>query len=119
MYTKELAELVQEPKPRKGSAPKCRNWMLTLNNPADHLQEVDVDAWVQKVLRANGAECGAAQLEKGEENGTVHIQAYVRYRNARTFQSIRKHFQHCHILAANAARASWDYCTKEKTRIEV
>ncbi len=57
------------------------------------------------------------QTEKGE-NGTVHIQGYVYFKEAKTMKRIKKDLARAHLMRANGSHASnRDYCTKIKTRV--
>lgn len=58
------------------------------------------------------------QLEKGEQ-GTPHIQGFIKYDNARHFKKVKKSLPDgAHIEVAKHPFKSWEYCTKEDTRVE-
>lgn len=85
---------------------KLRSYFMTINNPMDvdkaHLLDADKYAF---------------QYEAGE-NGTRHIQAYVYYKNAISFTSMKKRFPRAHIEKVKSIPDAIKYCTKEETRLE-
>lgn len=87
---------------------KARSFLLTINNP----REDD-----KKNLEECGSDYLIFQLEKGEQ-GTEHYQAFLYFKNARSFASIKKKFPRAHIERARNAKASIKYCSKEDTRVE-
>jgi hypothetical protein len=60
------------------------------------------------------------QLEKGEQNGTIHIQGYVEFTTNVHFEFFRKKFNSkMHISIRQKSReACIEYCSKTETRIE-
>lgn len=84
-----------------------RAWCFTFNNYSNQeLQDLkdyfEIDTETQFVL---GKEIG--------ENGTPHIQGCVRFKSARTFQSMKKLMPKCHIEICKNWNASVQYCKKE------
>lgn len=92
------------------SGKRSRSWIITWNNPPD-------TPLTQLTQDFGGLEQWAGQLERGE-SGTVHYQFCMRYKNARTFKSIKEMLPACHIEACIDWKKSVEYCTKEDTRID-
>lgn len=84
---------------------KSRAYCLTINNYLEH----DTNT----LLTLPDEYC--FQYEKGE-NGTKHIQAIIYFKNARSFDSIKKAFPRAHIEKTNNIEASIKYCSKKDTR---
>lgn len=83
--------------------------MLTINNPTD---EDRAAIQVNDKLRYF-----CYQLEQGEE-GTVHVQAFLYYHNARTGKTLKKEFPRAHIENVMQIPEAIAYCKKEETRVE-
>lgn len=86
-------------------AGKGRNWAFTLNN----YKEVDINR-----LTSFGGEY-VFQEETGE-NGTPHLQGLLIYKNAVSFNSVKKLIPRAHIEKCKNKNASIRYCSKEDTR---
>lgn len=91
---------------------KSRAWCLTLNNYTteeyeDIKKEFPNDTLTQLVL---GEEIG--------ENGTPHLQGCIRYKNARSFSSMKKLFPRANISECRNWDASINYCKKDKKYFE-
>lgn len=56
-------------------------------------------------------------MEKGAE-GTLHIQAFIRFTNKRSSKALKKMFPRAHIEVAKHSFESWQYCSKLDTRVE-
>lgn len=54
--------------------------------------------------------------EEVGENGTPHLQFCMKYKNARTWDSIKKKLPKCHIEVAKNWKAVTKYCQKGETR---
>lgn len=84
---------------------RARGWCFTLNNYGEN----EVDTITQQLLGAEwviGREVG--------ENGTPHLQGYIYYKNARSFEHIKKLIPKGHIEKAKGnKRQNYDYCTKD------
>lgn len=80
--------------------PKSQNYIFTWNNPQVSLGELEMMA------KAKGATAFIGQLEKGEE-GTAHLQFFMRFASDRHFKSVKKDFPVCHIEAAKSAYDAW------------
>lgn len=112
---------------------RSRGWMVTDFHP---LRVLDAANW--PVLP--GEQFAAWQVEKCPTSGRLHIQAYVYFRNPRTFDSVRSFFStvvvpatvqptdhvevshtthHApHIERARCVKRAIEYCQKEETRQE-
>ncbi len=82
----------------------ARAWCLTINN-----YSVEEEEEVKK------QEKYIYQIETGE-TGTVHIQALVKYKNARRFETMKKKFPRANITTCISIKGSEQYCQKEDTR---
>jgi len=86
---------------------RSRHWCFTIHNDFDTFEK-----WVD----TNGTRF-MYQYEIGEETKKEHIQAYVYFKNARTFRSLKKDLpKGAHIEKCNNVEASIIYCQKEETR---
>lgn len=89
-----------------------RYWLFTWNNYTP--ENIDtVTQWLKR-------NCNKFQMqeEKGE-NGTPHLQGYMEFKNARSFNSLKKEFPKMHIEKARNREAAYNYCGKEETRNEI
>lgn len=86
-----------------------RNWCFTLNNHTVR----EITTLTQAFSEKNGTY--VFQEEKGAE-GTKHLQGIVMFKNAISFNSIKKLMPRAHIEATKNKMASINYCTKEETR---
>lgn len=94
-----------------GNNIRKRAWMLTINNP----EESDIDS-INKQYELDGTIDLIGQHEIGE-NDTEHIQLFINWKNAKTFNQVKKLFPRAHIEPANDIIKSAKYCMKENTRI--
>lgn len=89
---------------------RARHYMLTWNNytkeDIEFLKEYIEEFCIEAVF----------QEEKGKE-GTPHIQAFISFKNARNFSSIKEDFDKCHIETARNVFACRKYCKKSETSI--
>lgn len=105
-----LAQMAQDGKSRLGNTnssrlAKCRNWVFTLNNYMD-----------SEVINITELKCKYVfQKEKGE-NGTPHLQGLLMFKNAVSFNSVKKMIPRGHIERCNNMISSIKYCTKPETR---
>lgn len=93
-----------------GTTQRSRVWSITINNPT----EEDKQTWSSATTHHFVKEA-KGQLEKGE-NGTLHIQGYLRTDPVR-FSQVKKLFPRAHIEVARNAPALSRYCEKEETRV--
>lgn len=83
---------------------RARNWCFTLNNYTEASCELinNIDC----VYMVYGFEIG--------ENGTPHLQGYIRFSNQRQLSSLKKLIPRAHFEAAKGSgKQNFDYCTKE------
>lgn len=89
---------------------KASAWSVTINNPtADDLREWEQlkgYSWVREVK---------GQMERGE-NGTLHIQGFVKTQHIR-FSQIKRALTRAHIEKARNEAALVNYVQKEETRV--
>ena len=84
---------------------RSRAYCFTINNPMQEDMD-DLDA-------LPGVSYGICGEETGAE-GTVHLQGYVRFENARAFHAVSTLLPRAHLEAANGTPAqNYAYCTKE------
>lgn len=90
---------------------RCYSWVLTQNN----YTELDVKRFD---TQCQTAAYGIFAKEVGE-NGTPHIQAYLRFKNAKTFTTLKKTFPKAHIQAAKGTDDdNYIYITKDESFTE-
>lgn len=86
-------------------------WSVTINNPTDddknQWSSLGHQSWVKSV---------DGQLERGE-NGTLHIQGYVKTQHGRFLQKLRAALPRAHVEVAKNPTALVQYCKKEETRV--
>lgn len=89
--------------PEKPKTVRSRIWTLTINNPNDTDDTALKEIWKYHY-----------QYEIGE-NGTRHIQGVIKYKNAVSFESVKKQFPTAHIERCRNLKASINYCSKSET----
>lgn len=94
-----------------GDCKKSRGWSITINNPTSE------EIFHFKSFTENNCVHGKFQIEKGEENGTEHLQGCIYFKNERTFNSMKRTFPRAHIERARNYSQLEAYCGKAKTRI--
>lgn len=88
---------------------RSRMWCFTINNwNEESIKMLEIEK--EKAID------WAWQSEIGEENGTPHIQGCIKYKNARTFNSMKKTFDGAHIEQCKDWFKSKNYCSKKDTR---
>lgn len=87
---------------------KARAYMLTINNPpCNELAKHDTERYA------------CWQLEQGTQCETPHIQAYLYFKNAISFNTVKKLYPKAHIeIAKGNVTQCVDYCSKTDTRKE-
>ena len=88
---------------------RSRAWCFTINNPSDgDLEQV-------KELIETQCDIGLAELEHVDiEDGTPHIQGYLRFPNARNREAVSRLLPRAHLEKANGTwKDNWIYCSKE------
>lgn len=88
---------------------RSRAWCFTLNNPLE-----DDLAQLTQIFDADDAKY-VCQTETGEE-GTVHLQGVVYYKNARAFNSMKQIDNRIHWERCRDLKKSIKYCSKWETR---
>lgn len=83
---------------------KSRAWCMTINN------YIDDDIEMVKCC-----DCYVFQEERGTE-GTPHLQCVIRWKNPRSFLSMKKMFPRAHIEKCKSWKLSCLYCSKLDTR---
>ncbi len=98
---------------RNGNTHRSRAWVFTINNPVGDTLDTAFAS------RHYGSKY-VYQYERGDE-GTLHVQGYIRFKNARTFaqvvplltfESAKPHVERCRDQEAAIA-----YCQKADTRV--
>ncbi len=90
---------------------KGRNWVFTLNN----YTKKDIGTFFDLKLMQN-LKSFCFQEEMGE-NGTPHLQGVLAYKNAISFNSVKKIHPLAHWEKCKNLKASLQYCSKADTRI--
>lgn len=93
---------------------RSRAWCFTLNNFVEH----GWSNWRDRLSRLPNVKYLVCEEEVGNE-GTPHLQGYVNFLNARTFDSMKKFFDNfAHIeVARGDAFDNKKYCTKDNVHV--
>lgn len=83
---------------------KMRAWCFTWNNYTEEN--------IEYLIKTFEKEQYLFGKEKGSQN-TPHLQGVVRFKNQRTFKSVRKIFMNNHIEPCQNWQASLNYCSKD------
>ena len=96
------------------SGSRSRAWCFTLNNFIAH----GWDNWRDRLSRLPNVKYLVCEEEVGKE-GTPHLQGYVSFINARTFESMSKFFEgFAHLETARGnALDNKKYCTKDNVHV--
>lgn len=104
------AEGNTRPPPSEGDrSTRSRSWFVTWNHPDTPL--------TQLTQQIEGLDQWVGQVERGE-SGTEHLQFVMRFKNARTFNSVKSALPQAHIEVCRDWVAAVRYCTKESTRVD-
>lgn len=88
---------------------RSRAWCITINNYTE-MDRHDLEEDTHKYL--------VYQTERGEK-GTLHIQAYMYFKNPVTFSRMKKRYSCAHLeVARGSAEQNKNYCTKEDSRVD-
>lgn len=90
---------------KKKTIIRSRNWVFTWNN-YDDTSHTHIESLTDKYIY---------QEETGE-NGTKHLQGYIEFKNAISFDSVKKKLPKCHIEKCKSKEEAILYCQKEDTR---
>lgn len=87
---------------------RSRTWCLTINNPVESdYKELEKLVCKYKIW----------QTEIGDKTHTEHIQAYLQFKEAKSFETIKKIFEKAHIEKAKGSPLdNKEYCSKDETR---
>lgn len=89
---------------------RSRDWVFTINNPEENDKPFE--------LFADALYC-VYQKERGEKEGTVHLQGYVEFKNEKRLSYFKKRMPRAHVEKRRGTRVqARAYCMKEDTRIE-
>jgi hypothetical protein len=87
-----------------------RNWCLTFNNYTEE------NVTQMKAYISQECEFGVFQEEEGDEK-TRHLQIVFGFKNAVSFNTIKKKWPKCHIEKCKNKKKSIEYCRKLDTRV--
>lgn len=96
---------------KNGGTNKHRSFIFTENNPERGLLAL------REYVASLGVKSFTGQEEKGDQ-GTVHHQFCIQFRNPRSFQAVKSAFPRAHIEASHDFVAASEYCSKEDTRTD-
>jgi len=89
-------------KSRTAPAHRNRTFLITMNNPPITKEEF------LDTCKTHKADAAKVALEKGD-TGTVHLQAYIRFKEAKTILWMSKRFKGCHVEGVHSPTKAWDY----------
>lgn len=107
IYCTALHMSTQPRNTKKSNDFRSRLWAFTLNNYT--LDEV------KELLTLKECEY-VFQEEKGEETGTIHLQGFLKFKNAKTLSAVKKVNARMHLEVGRNEFALKAYCTKAATR---
>lgn len=91
---------------------KASFWSITINNPTpadyEQLELIKSQEWFKRF---------EGQLEKGNQEGTLHIQAYIETKYGRFLEKIRAALPRAHVEVARKPQALVQYVHKAETRV--
>lgn len=103
-----MTQITHAPGNTQTGARRGRRWCITLNNYSEHEYSALLD------YCKNNCQYYILAKEIGEESKIPHIQGYLEYKNARTFNSIKKINTRLHLDKARAKRKqNIEYCMKD------
>ncbi len=88
-----------------------KNWLITHNNPTMLLEDY-LQSWEPLCNYVVG------QLEKGKEEETPHIQAYIALKKNSRLTGLKKRDPKAHFEMVKRDNGAAAYCMKEDTRVE-
>lgn len=93
------------------SNPRCRNWVLTLNNYTEDEYNLILDYFKHTKHYILGREVG-------EENETPHLQGYFSAKHAVSFNTLKNLCSRAHwAVAKGSAQHNLKYCKKENNYV--
>lgn len=97
---------------------RVRCWCGTWNNPK--MTDEEFCEWFKNLEERELIQYAIFQREKGEENGTIHFQFFVTFKNKQYFSKLKSDYlpYGCHFapMRSDSARCR-QYCSKVETRI--
>lgn len=90
---------------------RARGWCFTINNP--HPKTNDTFDTVISTFEKIPSSKWIVGLEKGEQ-GTQHLQGFIKFKNARTFKSVKKLLPRAHLEKSKGSlKDNYIYCSKD------
>lgn len=89
---------------------RARSWCFTLNN----YTQKDIDTLTHENFKLETNKF-CFQEEKGE-NGTIHLQGVISYKDAKSFTNMKKLLPLAHWEQCRNLKRSLRYCSKDTTR---
>lgn len=77
-----------------------------------------IESYLEKWHKDAGASYVTGQLEKGNENGTRHLQYYLHFPGNKRPAALKKHCGKSHFTIVKKDNGAPEYCNKEETRID-
>ena len=94
---------------------RTRRWTFTVNNP-----EVTKEELLKELQERASVRYAIVGHEVGELKGTEHLQGFVEFENAATFEQMKARIPRAHIEPAlGSNRQNHGYCTKDNDFVEV
>lgn len=98
-----------------GKMTRTRRWVFTLNNP-----EVTKEELLKSLQERASVRYAIIGHEVGELKGTEHLQGFIEFENAATFEQMKARLQRAHIEPAlGSNRQNRAYCAKGGDFVEV
>lgn len=88
-------------------------WIGTYNN----IDPVMCESYLEKWLSA-GCAYVTGQLEKGEKEGTPHLQFYLHFHKQQRLSALKKHDKISHFEPVKINNGADEYCNKVETRVD-
>lgn len=113
----EIFENDEEEKSAEFRNQKVRCWVGTWNNPS--MTDEEFLQKLQSLYYDDYLKYAVFQREKGEQTGTIHIQFFVDFKNARTFKWVKENLPYgVHFKPMRSTKTLCrSYCSKTDTRI--
>jgi hypothetical protein len=97
---------------------KVRNFLCTTNFKDLQEKDINTEQYLDQVYFKSGAKYVVGQLEKGEKEGTLHIQFYVNFDEPQRMSKLKKVDNRMHIVPVYKNNGADTYCMKEDTRVD-
>lgn len=93
---------------------RSRAWCFTLNNVKADPTEQEITAFMPK----GDDVFWSCQVERAPKTGTIHLQGYVHWANAKSFKTVARLFPTAHLeIARGTVDENTEYTGKEETRV--